>query len=72
MSHLLPTSTNETIGVEIGDYYLVFYNAFAQYVQSVEMLIKTLYSTQTGRDALLFASMIDPLFSGSRRIFFFR
>ncbi len=37
-SHLLAKGTN---GEEIGDYYLVFYSAFAQAAQSVETLQNT-------------------------------
>ncbi len=49
MPHVLPTSANETIGDEIGDYYLVFYNGFARSVQSVEMLRNTLQHTRQKR-----------------------
>ncbi len=38
MSHILPTSANETISEEIADYYPVFYYAFTQSAQSVETL----------------------------------
>ncbi len=68
---------NETTGEEIGDYNLVFYDAFVQFAQSAEHY-KTLYGTQTGRDNLLFMNMIDLLFLfllslvRSRRIFFLR
>ncbi len=36
MPHILPTSANETVGEEIGDYCPVFYNASAQSAQSAE------------------------------------
>ncbi len=38
MTHILPTSANETISEEIGDYYPVFYDAFARTTQSAETL----------------------------------
>ncbi len=65
MPHILPTSTSETIREEIGDYYPVFsclFDAFAQSAQSAKRY-KTLSSTHTRRDNLLFKSMIYPLFA---------
>ncbi len=63
-------------GEEIGGHSPAFYNAFAWFTQSAEMLL-TLYSTQTRKDDLLFTSTINLLFTfllsmvWSRRIFFF-
>ncbi len=37
MPHILPTSANETISEEIGDYHPVFYNAFGRSAQSVQL-----------------------------------
>ncbi len=37
MPHILPTFPNETVGVETGDYFPVFYSAFARSTQLVEM-----------------------------------
>ncbi len=54
MRHILPTSANKTVSEESGDYYPVFYSAFAW--------SKMLYSTQARGHDLLFTSMIDPLF----------
>ncbi len=36
MPHILPTSANEIISEETGDYYPVFYNAFAWSAQSAK------------------------------------
>ncbi len=43
MPHILPTSANETIGEEMGDYYPVFSNAFVRSAQSVEMIQNALW-----------------------------
>ncbi len=52
MPHILPTSTNETISKEIGDYYPVFYNTFARSVQSAETLQNV--KLHTDRSTVLF------------------
>ncbi len=62
MTHILPTSANETISEDIGDNCPVFFNAFPWSARSAETLQNAL-STQTKRDDLLFMSVIDPLFS---------
>ncbi len=41
MLHILPTSANETIGEEIGDYSPVLYNAFAWSAQPKIVNINT-------------------------------
>ncbi len=38
MPHIPPASANETIRKKIGDYFPVFYNAFAQSAQSSETI----------------------------------
>ncbi len=43
MPYVLPTSANETIGEESANYYLVFYNAFALFALSAEMLLNALW-----------------------------
>ncbi len=52
MPHILPTSANETIGEETGDFYPVFYNAFARPLSQWKCY-KMIYGTQTGGDDLL-------------------
>ncbi len=64
MPHMLPSSANETISEQTGDYFLS--------VTATERR-----AALTGRDDLSLTRMIDPLFSfllsmiGSRRRFFF-
>ncbi len=47
MPHILPTWANETISKKIGDYYPVFYNAFATSAQLAEMLQNALQRTDS-------------------------
>ncbi len=49
MPHILPTSSDETIGEKIGDFYPVFNNAFARSAQSAEMLQNALWQTDRKR-----------------------
>ncbi len=62
MPHILPTSANDTINHETGDFCLSFTTPLPGQL-SQQKHYKTLHSTQTGRDDLLFTSIIDPLFS---------
>ncbi len=59
MPHILPTRANETISKEIGDFYPVFYNAFAWSARSAETLWNALWHTDQ-KDDLLFTSTVDP------------
>ncbi len=76
MPHILSTSANEIISEESGDNDPVFYNAFPSPL-SQQKCYRTLYGKQTGRDDLLFTSMMNLLFSflkfmvGGSRIFSF-
>ncbi len=49
MLHILATSANETISEKTGDYCPVFYNVFAQFAQSAEMLRNALQHTDRKR-----------------------
>ncbi len=60
MFHILSTS-NEIICEEIGDYYLVFCNAFCP-VPTVSRNTTKCFLAQTRGDDLLVMSMFDPLF----------
>ncbi len=49
MLHILPSSVNETISEETGDYHPVLYNAFVRSAQSAETLRNTLRHTDQKR-----------------------
>ncbi len=49
---ILPTTANETVGEEIGDFCPVFNNAFARPAQSVETLWNALRHTDRKRQFL--------------------
>ncbi len=49
MAHIFPTSVNETISEEIGDYRPVFCNAFAKFTQSTELLQNAVQQTDQKR-----------------------
>ncbi len=73
-AYILPPSADETNGEQTGDYFLSVTMSLPSLL-SQQKHYETLHGTQTGRDDLLFTSMIDPLFSfllsmvGSRRTF---
>ncbi len=45
MLHIFPTSANETISEDIGDYYPIFCDAFARSIQSVKTVQNALQHT---------------------------
>ncbi len=53
MPHILHTSANEIIIEETGDYYSVFYNAFALSTPSAEMLQNTVRHTDQKRQLVV-------------------
>ncbi len=54
MPHILPTSPNETLGEETGDYYPVFYNVFAWAAQLAEMLQNAVQYTEQYRRFIVY------------------
>ncbi len=62
MFRILSTSTNDTMGEEIGDYYPVFHDAFAPNTQSTERLKKAgLAKTFKGPQAKFDFGVPSPL-----------
>ncbi len=62
MCHIFNTSANETISEEIGDYYPIFHNVFAQFAQSAETLQKALQHTDRKRQFVVYQKDRSTIF----------